>query len=80
MGIRYLDPKIIERNVFVSPLYVASNNHFACFLASRAGPFGLTWTPRVCKIIAFWAPCIGFGPSFYILLGSMYCMQLRVFH
>ena len=28
-----------------------------------------TWTPKVGKIIAFWAVIMGLGPFFYILLG-----------
>ena len=28
------------------------------------------WTPKVCRIIAFGAVFGGFGPPFYILLGS----------
>ena len=29
-----------------------------------------TWTPKVCKIMAFWAIIKGLGLLFYILLGS----------
>ena len=29
-----------------------------------------TWTPKVCKIMAFMASILGLGPLFYILLGS----------
>ena len=29
----------------------------------------ITWAPKVCKIMAFWAIIMGLGPSFYILLG-----------
>ena len=42
---------------------------------SRSGfcknPFivGFTWTPKVCKIMAFMAVSMGLRPSFYILLG-----------
>ena len=28
-----------------------------------------TWTPKVCKIMAFMAISMGLGPLFYILLG-----------
>ena len=28
-----------------------------------------TWTPKVCRIIAFWAIFRGFGPLFYLLWG-----------
>ena len=31
-----------------------------------------TWTPKVCKIMAFWAMFRSFGPLFHILLGSRY--------
>ena len=31
-----------------------------------------TWTPRVCRIMAFWAVFGGFGLLFYIHLGSRY--------
>ena len=31
-----------------------------------------TWTPKVCKIMAFMAVISGLGPLFYILLGSRY--------
>ena len=30
---------------------------------------GITWTPKVCKIIAFMAITMGLGLLFYILLG-----------
>ena len=30
---------------------------------------GFTWTPKVCKIMAFMAVILGFGLFFYILLG-----------
>ena len=29
-----------------------------------------TWTPKVCKIIAFWAILMGLGPLFQLLFGS----------
>ena len=29
---------------------------------------GITWTPEVCKILAFWAIYSGFGPLFYVFL------------
>ena len=29
-----------------------------------------TWTPKVCRIIAFWSIFPGFGLLFYLLLGS----------
>ena len=32
------------------------------------GLFGLTWTPKVCKIMAFMAVIMGLGLLFYILL------------
>ena len=28
-----------------------------------------TWTPKVCRIIAFWAVLRSLGPFFYILVG-----------
>ena len=28
-------------------------------------PYNLTWTPKVCRIMAFWAIFKGFGPLFY---------------
>ena len=31
-----------------------------------------TWTPKVCKIMAFMAIIMGLGLLFYILLGSRY--------
>ena len=31
-----------------------------------------TWTPKVCKIMAFMAIIMGLGPLFYILLGFRY--------
>ena len=31
-----------------------------------------TWTPKVCRIIAFWAIFRGFGPLFYLLWGFRY--------
>ena len=30
---------------------------------------GSSWTPKVCKIMAFMAIIMGLGPLFYILLG-----------
>ena len=30
---------------------------------------GSTWTPKVCKIMAFMAIIMGLGPLFYLLLG-----------
>ena len=36
------------------------------------GSLGLTWTPKVRKIIAFMAVLMGLGLSFYILLGFRY--------
>ena len=33
-------------------------------------PTLVTWTPEVRKVIAFWDIVEGFGPLFYILLGS----------
>ena len=33
-----------------------------------------TWTPRVCKIVAFMAVITGLGPLFYILLGFRYIL------
>ena len=29
----------------------------------------LTWAPKVCRIMAFWAVIMGLGLLFYILLG-----------
>ena len=40
---------------------------------------GTTYTPKVCRIMAFWAIFRGFGPLFYLLLGSRYRFPL-VFH
>ena len=37
---------------------------------------GQTWTPKVCKIMAFMAVIGGLGPLFYILLGFRYCHHL----
>ena len=34
----------------------------------------LTWTPKVCKIIALMAVILGLGPLFYILFGFRYCL------
>ena len=31
-----------------------------------------TWTPKVCRIMAFWAIFKRFGPLFYLLLGFRY--------
>ena len=28
-----------------------------------------SWTPKVCRIMAFWAIFRGFGPLFYLVLG-----------
>ena len=44
-------------------------------LSGPIGAFGAygvscTWTPKVCKIMAFWAAFSGSGPLFYILWGS----------
>ena len=39
--------------------------------------FRRTWTPKVCKIMAFWAIFNGFGPLFYILWGSRYLLAPR---
>ena len=36
----------------------------------------LAWTPKVCKIMAFWAVFSGFGPLFYILWGSRWIVIL----
>ena len=30
---------------------------------------GFTWTPKVCRRMAFWAIFKGFGPLFYLLWG-----------
>ena len=30
---------------------------------------GSTWTPKVCRILAFWAIFRGFGPLFYLPWG-----------
>ena len=30
---------------------------------------GSTWTPKVCRMMAFWAMFCGFGLFFYLLLG-----------
>ena len=30
---------------------------------------GCTWTPKLCKIMAFMAVLMGLGPLFYILFG-----------
>ena len=35
----------------------------------------LTWTPKVCKIMAFMAIIRGLGLFFYILLGFRYCLN-----
>ena len=35
----------------------------------RSGFIGFTWTPKVCKIMAFMAIIMGLGQLFYILLG-----------
>ena len=37
---------------------------------SRLDLLRLTWTPKVCKIMAFMAIIRGFGLLFYLLLGS----------
>ena len=37
-----------------------------------------TWTPKVCKIMAFWAIFGGFGLVFYILWGSRYGRNYEV--
>ena len=34
----------------------------------RAWDLGITWTPKVCKIIAFRAVIMGLGPLVYIFL------------
>ena len=34
----------------------------------------ITWTPKVCKIMAFMAIIMGLGLLFYILLGFRYCL------
>ena len=34
-----------------------------------------TWTPQVCKIMAFWGVFSGFGVLFYILRGSRYSIH-----
>ena len=63
------------------------------FRVFRTGFFLLsfsTWTPEVCKIIAFWAIFRGFEPLFYLLwgvqvlaccscegLGSWVCRKLK---
>ena len=36
-----------------------------------------TWTPKVCKIIAFMAIIMGLGPLFYILWGFRYQIFLK---
>ena len=36
-----------------------------------------TWTPRVCKIMAFWAVFNAYGLLFYILWGSRYRYRCR---
>ena len=36
-------------------------------LEGSTGPGHHTWTPKVCKTMAFWAVLNGFGPLFYIL-------------
>ena len=43
-------------------------------LSIRAAPVEIltTWTPKVCKIMAFWAIIRGLGLLFYILLGFRY--------
>ena len=33
----------------------------------------ITWTPKVCKIMAFMIVIMGLGLLFYILLGFRYC-------
>ena len=35
-----------------------------------------TWTPKVCKTMAFWATLSGFGPLFYMFWGSGYGVKV----
>ena len=39
-----------------------------------------SWTPKVCKIIAFWAILSGFGPLLYILWGSRVALTKSTHH
>ena len=51
----------------------AAGNHFWEAQASYKETIAvLTWTPKVCIIMAFWAIFNGFGPLFCILGGSRY--------
>ena len=43
----------------------------------RSGAFGATWTPKVCKIMAFMAITLGLGLLFYTLLGLRYWFQVQ---
>ena len=47
--------------------------HYSPRLTHRPKP--CTWTPRVCKAMAFRAILKGFGPLLYILSGSKYCFR-----
>ena len=38
---------------------------------------GFTWTPKVCRIMAFWAIFRGFRPLFYLLWGLGFRSSLR---
>ena len=42
---------------------------FVFLLKSQETLLMFTWTPEVCRIIAFWAVVEGERPLFYILLG-----------
>ena len=37
-----------------------------------------TWTPKVCRIIAFWAIIMGLGPLFYILSGVQVAVVILI--
>ena len=39
---------------------------------------GLSWTPKVCRIMAFWAIFRGFGPLFYLLWGFRVGLGFRM--
>ena len=42
------------------------------YLQTLGPNVGITWTPKVCRIMAFWAIIMGLGLLFYILLGFRY--------
>ena len=59
---------ILERDAYIpitTPYISLAPEEHKCF---KQG-LGFTWTPKVCKIMAFMAIIMGLGLLFYILFG-----------